>query len=72
MLAINLGCLGNEANALFAVFLDMLLRARINQVDLQVGELVAVRDMAIASQVPKVDVVGAQVLERPKTASYGP
>lgn len=71
MLAVDLGRLVDEAHALLAVLLDMLLRTGVNQVDLQVGELVAGIAVTVATQVPKVDVVGAQVLERPQVAGYG-
>lgn len=52
----------------------MLLGAGVDQVDLEVGELVVVVAAAAAEaagQVPKVDVVGAQVLERPQGAGDG-
>lgn len=71
VLAVDLGRFGDETHALFAVLLDMLLRTGVNEVDLQIGELVTVGGMAVAAQVPKVDVVGAQILERPETACYG-
>lgn len=74
VVAIDLGRLGHEAHALLAVFLDVLLCARVDEVDLQVGELVlilGVFDGTAAGHVPVVNVVGAQILECPQTAGYG-
>lgn len=69
------GCFCHESDPLFAVFLDVLLRARIDQVDLQVGEVVmtlCVSDGATAGHVPVVDVIGAQILECAKATGYRP
>lgn len=64
----------HHPHALFAVFLDMLFRTRIDQIDLQIGEVFRFegRQEGIARrgsvgstvrQVPEVDVVGAEVDE---------
>ncbi|KAL2136738.1 hypothetical protein VTI74DRAFT_1779 [Chaetomium olivicolor] len=68
MFVVDLGRLGDVAHALFAVFLDVLLGARPDEVDLEVGEFVVVAthcDLAAVGQVPVVDVVGTQVLNGP-------
>lgn len=73
VVAIDLGRLCHEPHALLAVFLDVLLCARVNEVDLQVGKFVlisGVPDGAAASHVPVVNVVGAQILECSQAACY--
>jgi hypothetical protein len=61
---------------LLAVLADVLLCARPDQVDLEVGELVGVGvgsapDLAAVGQVPVVDVVGAEVLQCPQAGRDG-
>lgn len=70
MVGVDLGCFQHEPHALLAVFLNVLLGAGVYEVDLEVGEGVGfgVVDGAAAGQVPVIDVVGAEVLERAEGA----
>ena len=71
VLCVDLRCFRDDAESLRRVFLDVLLRARVDEVKLQVGCRVNVlgivfvvdtpRGLALAGQVPVVYVVGTEV-----------
>lgn len=72
--AIYFWCFGDETNALFAVFFDVLLCAWVDKINFQIGELMligSVFDCAATGHVPVVNVIGAQILECPQAARYG-
>jgi len=70
---VDLGGLGHEAGALLAVLLDVLRGAREDQVDLQIGKSVALRvvDRPTVGEIPRVDVIGAEVLKGAEVSSDG-
>lgn len=60
----------DDANALPAVFLEVLIGAGIDEVDLQVFMELSGRRPA-AGHIPEIDVVGAEVFEGEQGAGQG-
>lgn len=69
VVAIDMGSLCDMADSLCSVFLEMLLGAGVDEVDLQVGGL-PLANTAVG-HVPAVDVIVAEVLDVRKRVGQG-
>lgn len=74
LVLVDCSCLGDVADTLLFVFLDMLFGAGVDQVDLQILVVVVIQlvvDGAAGGHVPVVDVVGSEVLDGTKSCRDG-